>query len=199
MAVYIASLMMRVPRRRTKAAELLPEVLQSTIARFRKQLNEWAAGPDADPALVARKFSEVEAAEKKLAVEPPPEVVKQIRSPWPPPRYAELLYAMTWRIISTDAKDFITSDNPAYSFEAYGLGSPETEVSFPLASDVALHMSRQGEPGGLLFVPGRPAGIREINRRVATGAERFVFGSALAPWLRTVCDKPKPYLSRIVW
>ena len=199
MAVYIATLMMRVPRRRTKAVELLPEALESTVNKFRQQLEEWAASPDADPALVARRFSEVDAAEKKLAVEPPPQVVEQIRSPWPKTHYVELLYSMTWRIISSDSEQFVTSDNPSHFFGAYGLGSPETEVCLPLAPDVALHMSRQGDLGALLFVRGRRAGIKEINRRVATEAERFVFSSVPAPWLSKVCDKPKPYLSRSQW
>ena len=41
--------------------------------------------------------------------------------------------------------------------------------------------------------------VKEINRRVATGAERFVFSADPVPWLRSVCDKPEPYLSRIQW
>ena len=199
LSTYIASLIMRVPRRRAKAFEMFPDALQSTASRLREQFKQWAASSDADSAVVARGFAEIERAERKFAADPPSEVVKLIRSPWPSPRYVELLYSMTWRIIRSNSERFITSDNPAYFFSAYGIGSPETEVCCPLAPDVGLHMSRQGEPGDLLFIQGRRATVKEINRRVATGAERFVFSADPALWLRSVCDKPEPYLSRIQW
>ena len=203
LAIYIASLMMRVPRRRTKALEMFPDALDSTVSRFRKELEEWAASPDADAALAARRVAEIEAVKKKLADNPPSEVVELIRSPSPSPRYAEriyaMIYAMTWRILSSKSEKFITSDNPAYFFDAYGIGNPESEVCCPLAPDVGLHMSRQGKPCDLLFVQVRRAAVKEINRRVATGAERFVFSADPAPWLRSVCDKPEPHLSLIQW
>ena len=141
---------------------MFPDVLQSTVSRIRKQ---WADSFDADPVLVARGFEEIETAARKFAVDPPSEVVELIRSPRPSPRYVALLYVMTWRIIVSNSEKFITSDNPAYFFEVYGIGSPE--VCCPLAPDMGLHMSDQGEPGGLLFVHGRRATVKEINRRVA--------------------------------
>ena len=147
------------------------------MSRFRKQLEQWAASPDTDPALVARRLAEIESAERKFAVDPPSEVVERIRSPWPSRRYVELLYAMTWRVICSNSEKFITSDNPAYFFEAYGIGSPESEVCCPLAPDVGLHMSRQGEPGGLLFVAGR----RAWSKRSTVESRLARCGSCLAP------------------
>lgn len=199
LAIYVASLMTRVPRRRAKGLELLPEALQSTVSKYREILNQWADSPKVDTSLVAQWLTEIEMIERKFAVDPPPEVMNQIRSPWPSLRYVRVIDAMTWRIIGSDSVNFVTSDNPAYFFEAYGIGTPEAEVCCPLAPDVALHMSRQGEPRGLRFVRGRKYLVKEINRRVATGAERFVFGAEAAPWLKGVCDKAKPYLSRIRW
>ena len=162
LATYVASLMVRVPRRRVKALAMYPDTLRETATRHREQWEKWADNPDADSTVVARGLAEIERVERKFAADPPSEVVKLIRSPLPSPRYAELLYTMTWRIIRSNSEKFITSDNPAYFFEAYGIGNPESEVCCPLASDVGLHMSRQGEPGGLLFVqaPGARPGRR---------------------------------------
>ena len=61
----------------------MPEVLQSTVSRFRKRLEQWAANPDTDPALVAKRLAEIETAERKLAVDPPSEIVERIRPRWP--------------------------------------------------------------------------------------------------------------------
>ena len=199
LALYMAALMTRGPRWRAKALNIFPEVLQSTVSRYRKQLEQWAESPEADPSMIDQWSTELATVERKFAVDPPPEVVNKIRSPWPSLRYVQLLDSMTWRIIGSNAAQFVTSDNPAYFLEAYGIGTPEAEVCCPLAPDVALHMSRQGEPRGLYFVRGRKFLVKEINRRVATGAERFVFSAEAAPWLRSVCDKTKPYLSCIRW
>jgi len=199
-AVYAASMMMRGPRRRRKALEMAPSVLADTITGFKKRLEEWASSPDADRALVARRFAELEAVRDKYAREPPSTVIDQVRSPWPRQRFVDLIFAMTWRVIASDASTrFLTSDNPAFFFEAHGLGQPEAEISFPLASDVALHGSWQGPREGLIFVQAKPVLVREINRRIVSGAERFVFYHEHAKWIATIADKPHPFLSRIQW
>lgn len=200
LSIYTASMMMRVPRRRRRALEMAPSVLEKTIAGFRKRILKWASSPDADQVLVARRFVELDIAHKKIARELPSVVISQIRSPWPRQRIVELIYAMAWRVIIADVPErFLTSDNPAFFFEGYGLGRPEAEISFPLASDAALHGSWQGSREGLSFVQARPALVNEINRRVASGAERFVFFHKRANWVVGVTKKAKPYLSRIQW
>jgi hypothetical protein len=40
---------------------------------------------------------------------------------------------------------------------------------------------------------------KEINRRVASGAERFVFSSVRARWIETLATRRNPFLSRIRW
>lgn len=200
LAIYTASMMMRVPRRRRKALEMVPSVLADTVAGVRKRLEEWASSTDADQALVARRFTELEAAHKSFGREPPSEVIDQVRSPWPLQRVVELIFTMTWRVIVADASNrFLTSDNPAFFFEGHGLRRPEAEISFPLASDVALHCSWQGSLEQLLFVQAKPPLVKEINRRVASGAERFVFYHERANWIPVLAEKPHPFLSRIQW
>ena len=99
LAVYIATLMLRVPRRRRKALELVPGILKDTTDRFRARLMEWAADPSTDQALVAQRLAEVDAVESKLATDLPIEVHQQIRSPWPKQRYVEVIHGMTWRLL----------------------------------------------------------------------------------------------------
>src|SRR3989338_8951610 len=86
LALYIGTMLMRVPRRRRKAYEILPQVLESTV-------NEVIG-------LVSRRFEEIERAREKLGTEPPSEVVDRIRSPWPSENVLALVAAMTWRIVS---------------------------------------------------------------------------------------------------
>lgn len=179
LALYTATMMMRIPARRRKSLGLAQTVLADLVAQFRDRIDAWARLPETDQELVARRTVELEAAAARFVQEPPKSVVDQIRSPWPQRQYVELLLAMTWRIIVADARNrFLTSDNPAFFFEAYGLRSAEAEVTFPLASDIALLTSWQGQRGSLSVVQARPALTKEINRRVISGAERFLFHHA---------------------
>lgn len=200
MALYIGTMLMRVPRRRRKAFEMLPGVLEDTINKVSTQVEQWAHSEGADPQVVSRRFAELERARESLRREPPLEVVEQIRAPWPSERVLALVSAMTWRIVSTGGVAFfLTSDNPAYFFEAYGLGNPESELTFPLSSDMALLASWQGMPLEIIFLNAKPALVKEVNRRVASGAERFVFYHAREEWVAKIADKQRPYLSRIKW
>lgn len=200
LALYIGTMLMRVPRRRRKAYEILPQVLESTVNEVIGLVARWAQTTSAEPALVSRRFEEIERAREKLGTEPPSEVVDRIRSPWPSENVLALVAAMTWRIVSAGGTGFfLTSDNPAYFFEAYGLGSPESELTFPLASDLALLASWQGKPQQTIYLKAKPALVREVNRRVASGAERFVFYHVREDWVPKITDKQSPYLSRIQW
>lgn len=200
LAVYVATLMLRVPRRRRKALELVPSVLKDTTDRFRARLKKWAADPNADRALVARRLAEVDLAETKLATDLPTEVHQQIRSPWPKQHYVELIHAMTWRLLIAVGSDyFVTGDSPAYFHEAYGLGTDNTEISLPLAPDVALHACRQGRPEELHFINAKGGLVKETNRRIVSVTERFVFCHRPTSWIPTVAAKTNPYLSHIKW
>ena len=83
---------------------------------------------------------------------------------------------MTWRIlVSNNENAFLTSDNPFHFFESMGLANPDVEVSVPLSSTVSLHASYQGQPETTLFIHAEPRLVKEINRRTASGADRFLF------------------------
>lgn len=200
LALYIGTMLMRVPRRRRKAYEILPKVLEDTVNRVTDLVARWAQTTSADPALVSRRFEQIERAREKLSKEPPLEMVDRIRSPWPSEQVLALVAAMTWRIVSANGTgSFLTSDNPACFFEAYGLGRQESELTFPLASDLALLASWQGRTQQTIYLKGKLALVREVNRRVASGAERFLFYHAREDWVSKVAGKQRPYLSRIQW
>jgi hypothetical protein len=200
LALYIATMLMRGPRRRRKAFEMLPSVREDVINRATLIITQWAESSAADAELKRRRFSELERATEKLRTQPPVDVVKRIRAPWPYEKVLACVVGMTWRIASAgDAGFFLTSDNPAVFFEPYALGNPESELTFPLASGLALLGSWQREPQGTIFVKARRTLVKEVNRRIASGAERFIFYRACEDWVAWVAEKQKPHLSRIKW
>lgn len=111
-----------------------------------------------------------------------------------------VICTMTWRIARSPASDFfITSDNPAYFFKAYGIATSKSELTFPISTDLALFASWHGEQNATIYIQARPALVREANKRLMSGAERFVFSHQKEDWIAKISDKPNPYLSRIQW
>ena len=200
LAFYVGVMIKRIPARRRRSTEMIPGVLEGVVANIRKQLTSLSMAVQADPGLLAQRLREVDAAAKKLAIQPPPEVMNQILEPWPSTRIIQALFGMTWRIlVSSGPQYFITSDNPAFFFNAYGLGNKESELSFPLSTTHTLHGSWQKTVSDLVFIRPTQNTVKEINRRLASETERLAFYHEPAPWLIKILAKKNPYLSRINW
>jgi hypothetical protein len=200
LAYYIGVMLKRVPTRRRQSLEMIPGVLTDVVADVRQQLMSLASDLQADPELLARRLQEVDAAKKKFELQPPSEVLEQIREPWPTQGIIQALFDMTWRVlVSSGPQWFVSTDNPAFFFRAFGLANKQSELSFPLSTTHALHGSWYGAKGGLLFLRADQEIVKEINRRLASDAERLAFHHERAPWLLNILNKKNPYLSAIRW
>lgn len=199
LGVYIATMLKRVPKRRTEAYSMLPSVFEKTITEVRAQIQEWGQTTQ-NKELFERRLLEIEAAEKRLQNEVPDFIIEQIRQPWASEKMISVICTMTWRIAYSPESDFfITSDNPAYFFKAYGIATPKSELTFPISTDLALFASWQGEQNAIIYIQAKPKLVREANKRLMSGAERFVFSHQQEDWIAKISDKPNPYLSRIQW
>jgi hypothetical protein len=198
LARYLAVMMMRVPRKRRTSRALLPSVLDHVVGDARKAIEVLPESPDGRRAWMLGELARVHA---KFEREPPAEVMANVLSPWPSDGVIESLTRMTWRIMEAPPGSFgfLTSDNPAHFFEAYGVGSAESELTFPIAPTRVLLGSHQGPPGQTIKRLAKPSLVKEVNRRIAAGAERFLFTHRAASWIATLASRPRPYLSRLVW
>lgn len=198
---YIATMLKRVPFRRRRAMEMYPTVLDDTVARIRDQIIDLARSlPDIPVDTVKKRLADVEASRVKFEQAPPVEIIEQVREPWPSEAMLDAIYRMTWRVlISRGPTYFITCDNPAFFFGAYGLGTADAELSFPLSSTHALHGCRQRASSDLPFLVAPEQFVREINRRLASTTERLAFYHEQAPWLELILRKKSLYLSGIRW
>jgi hypothetical protein len=200
MAYYIGVMLKRIPARHRHATEMIPSVLDDVVARIRRQLQETADAIRADPQVLARRLGEVDVAAKKFAKEPPPEVVSQIREPWPTVEMLQALFGMTWRIlISEGPQYFVTSDNPAFFFRGWGIGREESELTFPLSTTHALHGSRSRAGQNLVFFKATEPMVKEFNRRLASETERLAFYHMRAPWLLKILPRKSQPLNAIRW
>ncbi len=199
LSAYVAVMTKRVPAHRRRALGMAPSVVEQVLNEFHARIEEWAQSPTADQALVAQRRIEMVRARERLTAETPEEVLGEVRSPWPNNTIVEAINAMNWRLLEAPPDNpFLTSDNPAFYFSSDGLAQPTSELTFPLFHDLALLGSWQGPQHGLAMLFPRPALVREVNRRVASSAERFVFCSKDKDWLATLSNK-RPRLHRVRW
>ena len=198
---YIGTMLKRVPYRRRKAWDMYPDVLDDTIATVRKQIEELAREmPGVDPEVVAHRLAELEEVRGRYEQEPPHEIDHQIREPWPSVGMLDAIFRMTWRItISKGPEYFMTTDNPAFFFTCYGLASEESELCLPLSSTHALHGCWQTADSKMLFMNCSQGVVREINRHLASLAERLAFYHEQASWIHELFRTKIECLSVIKW
>ena len=97
------------------------------------------------PDLATRRLQELEVSYARLTHELPSSIVNQIKDPRPSIEMVKAIVSMRWRVVrAKEPEFFITSDNPAFYHEAYGLGTEHSELRFPLSPGLALHGSRAG-------------------------------------------------------
>ncbi len=164
LAVYIGTMIKRVPYRRRKAMEMIPEVIEAVFANLHEGLASLAEREPSSSEAVARRLREMAALRERYLVEPPDSMVEQIRLPWVSQRLVAAIYGMTWRVVTTRGLQlFATCDNPAYYFESYGVGSEHSELVFPLSTTHAIHGSFQGRAAGLIFAEVPERYVREFR------------------------------------
>ena len=198
-AVYLESMMKRVPGFRRLLLQVIREDGGEAFEEIRKDPQGWASqrGLKVSTEEILRDVEEWEAGFDQESISLKDDL---LRGQWTTPLMVRTLLTMTWRITRTDLSNgFLTGDNPMFFHKTYGLRQKEAEITFPLSSRVALHGSWDGRKGGLEFVEARPTLVKEINRRIVCNAGRFLFLHRNAEWVWTVADKPHIRLNRIQW
>ena len=197
-ACYLESMIKRVPRTRRKMLKAVRPVTENMIERIREDYEAEALRRGATP---EEMLQALDAFQRDFRSRDISMRDDSIRFQWFSPEIAKHIFFMTWRAIRADSRNrFLTGDNPVFFHEGYGLKHPRAEFSFPIASDVALHGSwQETRASNLMFVDGRPAIVKELNRRAVHGAVRFVFYRQQAAWVRQLAKKPRLQVTHIRW
>jgi len=198
LSVYIATMIKRVPYHRAKGEALVPEVLKKVTSDLRKEICELQDTGKISPPLANKYLADTDNVEAKYESQIPSNVLKQIRSPWPSENIIKAVYEMHWRFVhGQDNEHFLTSDNPAFFFDCYGLGTDNSEFTFPISRKLAIFGSWTPVSRGSGVI-SRNQFVKEANRRLIDKASRFVYSCDKFEWIRTFAMK-EPYLSRIEW
>ena len=197
-SLYLMTMATRGPRRRRMSLEQAPEILENVVHDVRKAIESMADESTVPQSVVNARLAELASLQQQYAERLPPQILDQIRTPFWSHRTVNCIYSMRWHLLAADPLcPFITSDTPMHFFESMGLGQRESEFTFPISSTLAIIGEAGLPPSTVYRRPGTQL-TKEVNRRILSVTERFVFSSANAQWIETVAHK-QPHLSQIRW
>jgi hypothetical protein len=201
LSFYIATMFRRVPYQRRRVYEtIVPPVLDKIFSEMRTDLVRAAEALSVDPLFLTYRAAQLAAQEERVRQQPPDQIHAAVRSPWPTEKEVVAVYDLAWRVLSTAGPvRYITSDNPAFYFSEYGIGTEHSEIMFPLSTSHCLHGSKQGPRAGLAFLEAWQEFVDEANHRLASTSERFGFYHEEVMWLQPLLQQREYKLNRIQW
>jgi len=197
LSAYMVVMLKRVPRGLERTKTNAPDVLEQTFASLNIDILRLISEHPSKASILQNRLQELQSLKLKYQSEFPMEVWYDNLTPDSSPKLLAILPAMTWIFLSSDKRQpFLTNDNPVFFFESLGIGRPESEISFPISSTIALWATwRTNLVEG--YIAAKDATIKEINRRTASAATRYVFYSVKAPWVVSLVNKRTLKLHRM--
>lgn len=197
LSAYMTCMMKRVPKGKERLKELAPSVAEKLGMKVDAALNFAAANQPERGEFIKKRRAEIQTMIDKYAGEPPKEIWLTNIPPEKSPRVLSTLSRMTWRFFTFDEYPaFLTSDNPVFYFTGMGIGNPESEVTFPISSHIALwatwrHDLKEG------YFKTSPQVAKELNRRTVSIATRYAFHSIYGEWVLSLLTKGRWHLNRL--
>lgn len=201
-ATFLVNMFTRGPRQRAKSEELakqqlLPEVFRETRALFADVPTETQFELQKKHELMQK----IDQLESDWGAQTPDSIDNMIRTPHKSIGTTEGMCRMCWELIPAPPNMcFVTSDTPAHMFDWMGIGRVESEYTITLSSKLALVAHNQGEPGEIRRIEKvKPQLAKEVNRRIISTTQRFVFSSRNEFWIELMAQNTSPHLNAIRW
>ncbi|MCE9561859.1 MAG: DUF4238 domain-containing protein [Planctomycetes bacterium] len=188
LSAYIATTIYRVPYRRSRMLKAAPSLFEQTIEDRRQWILREGERQKVAPEKVQRKLRQLDEFRDQHAGNPAALIPDKIRTPWPSELSCQLIFRMTWRLLTTSGPVFfLTTDNPAVFDWKRGLGQKDSELLFPISSSLLLHARWQ--PGNQCErIAADEACVNEMNQRMAAASSRFLFYHSREEWVMTLGD-----------
>ena len=188
----------RVPQSKIRMNQMAPGVAQKLQDQWDKDIEELIKeGPDkAD--FYKKRRQEIHSNLKKYSKNPPKDFWLLLIPPERTPNVISVLQKMTWHFLTWDEHPaFLTCDNPVFYFPWMGIGKPESEVTFPISSNIVLWATWRKDVVENYSEIKKQA-IKEINRRTALNATRFVYHARDEDWIPNFIAKNNHKLNRLI-
>lgn len=196
-ARYVVTLWKRVPEARARLAARMPELSASLREELHAQLSSAAEENPHLATIAETRKAEINRILASYEQEVPPKIWQQSLHRHSSENLVDSLLSMNWRFLYSEDHQFLTCDNPVFFFKHEGIGNSASEVTVPFSSSIVLWTSRRSTPNDTLL-PVLPSAVREINRRMATNATRFVYSAKHEEWILPFVRKGVYALNRLV-
>lgn len=183
LAKYIIVMWKRVPTAKERALAQMPAIMDMTHDVLMADIDglvvdDPSIQQDADNARVWAK-----AYINTMKTERPPHIWYDSFNLGETSPSEEVLLSMNWVFLRSEKHQFLTSDNPVFVFAEEGINRPQSELTFPISSSIALWATRLPRRQGS-YVDASPSVVRQINARTAAHSKRFVFSRRNDSWIK---------------
>lgn len=194
---YMAVLWKRVPEGKKRLKEKAPKVSNGIRKRLFEKIEELKIKNPSKANLLEKRRLEAQNILEKFEDNPSEEIWRLVIPPEMTPRISEALSKMTWRFfICEEPNAFLTNDNPIFIFKHLGIGKKYSELTFPISSYITLWATwRQLDE---VYFPANNQVIKEINRRTANVATRYIYFSKKRDWVITLVNRKEHLLNFII-
>ena len=190
---YLAAMIARTEPARLRMADYLSQDIASAKGNPELTAKQWKVP-------VAPMLGRLSKIEEGLHDDPLRTKEPLLRQVLELPAVLDHIVEMHWGVFTAESSErFLTCDNPVFVGQAKGLMPPDGEFLFPLASEVALVGSWQGPRRSLTFLPASSKFIKEFNRYVVSGADRWLYFHERADWIKKVVQNPSTRIGRKPW
>ncbi len=194
---YIVVMMKRVPRGKDRVKNLMPSVMEDFRNEFDRKIEILSTKSPQKGTEINHFQNAVYKILDNYSQKFPNHIWLDNLPPDQTPQTVSALSKMTWRFLTYEqAPAILTSDNPVFYFEGIGIGKPESELSFPISSHVALWASWRSDLEEGYFLTSMPA-IKELNRRTAHNAANYLYHAKEEKWISPFFKKGKWQLNRL--
>jgi hypothetical protein len=191
LANYMVTMMKRVPQSKEILKQRAPIVAEEVQAELSETFSTMYGERNSSDELVQKLEIESKEILDRYVNEFPKDVWLKAIPPEMTPRLVHCLRTMTWVfLVSDDGPVFLTCDDPVCFFRGMGIDKLESEVTFPISSDIALWLTWRKDLLEGYYVPQKFV-LKEINRRVAKNTTRFLYHAMDEEWILPFARKGK--------
>ena len=197
LSAYMTCMIKRVPKGKEKLKELAPGIAEEVRQKIDILLDAAAREQPDKNEFIQERRAEIGEIIDRYAKDPPNQIWLINMPPEKSPRVLAALSSMTWQFLIFDGYPaFLSSDNPLFFFTSMGIGKPESEVTFPISSNIALWATwRLDLKEG--YFPTNSQVVKELNRRTCSIATRYIFHCKSEDWVLPVLTMGRWQLSMI--
>jgi len=174
LAIYMVVMLKRVPQSKIRMKKNAPFIAQSLQQKWDKEIAKLVLEDPSQTDLFEKRRTEIKANLEKYSKNLPKDFWLELIPPERTPNSVKVIPEMTWLFLTCEKfPAFLTCDNPVFYFQGIGVGKPESEITFPISSNIVLWATwRSDIQEGYSQIKNQA--IKEINRRTATNATRFI-------------------------